>query len=173
MIGLTGVVVREREEVRNDAATRVEVGRVRRIRERDDRSDVHMALLAGSVLVGGAIFALGVGEAVLAFGVGTRGAALTVVMFQALRVLTTMVGFASALPLTAGIRGPAHPHDAELARLRRPGRRGGLGARRVRHLRRLGRLRPGWIGNAVRLPRRRRCVHRLRLTTWCASTFPR
>ncbi len=37
------------------------------IREREERSDVHMALLAGSVLIGGAIFTYAVGLGVLGY----------------------------------------------------------------------------------------------------------
>ena len=71
------------------------------IRERDERSDVHMALLAGSVLVGGAIFMNAAGTAAMAYGIDEISPELTVALFQGLMVLGAMVGFAAALPLTA------------------------------------------------------------------------
>jgi len=71
------------------------------IRERDERSDVHMALLAGSVLVGGAVFVSAAGTAAMAYGIGDRSSELTVTLFQGLMVLNAMVGFAAALPLSA------------------------------------------------------------------------
>lgn len=71
------------------------------IRERDERSDVHMALLAGSVLVGGAIFMSAAGTAVTAYGIDTRTSELSVSLFQGLMVLNAMIGFAAALPLGA------------------------------------------------------------------------
>jgi hypothetical protein len=71
------------------------------IREREERSDVHMALLAGSVLVGGALFMSAAGTAAMAYAADTAGAALTVTMFKGLMVLNTMIGFATVLPLTA------------------------------------------------------------------------
>ncbi len=71
------------------------------IRERDERSDIHMALLAGSVLVGGAIFINAGASAAAAYGVEGRDAAITTMLFEWSAVLTTMIGFAAALPLAA------------------------------------------------------------------------
>lgn len=80
------------------------------IRERNDRSDVHMALLAGSVLVGGAIFVNAAATAATAYGVEGRDAALTLMMYQWTAVLTTMIGFAAALPLAAAGLGVLRTH---------------------------------------------------------------
>jgi hypothetical protein len=71
------------------------------MRERDERSDVHLALLAGSVLVGGAIFVNAALTAATAFGIDGRDAALTLMMYQVTAVMTTMIGFAATLPLAA------------------------------------------------------------------------
>jgi hypothetical protein len=71
------------------------------MRERDERSDVHLALLAGSVLVGGAIFVNATLTAATAFGIDGRDAGLTMMMYEATQVMTTMIGFAAALPLAA------------------------------------------------------------------------
>jgi hypothetical protein len=71
------------------------------MRERDERSDLHMALLAGSVLVGGAIFVNAAVNAATAYGIDGRDAAMTLMMYQWSAVLTTMIGFAAALPLAA------------------------------------------------------------------------
>jgi hypothetical protein len=71
------------------------------LRERAERSDVHIALIAGSVLVGAAIFMSGVGMAVLANGLEGRSAALTVALFQGTMVLNSMIGLAAAVPLAA------------------------------------------------------------------------
>jgi hypothetical protein len=71
------------------------------MRERDERSDIHMALLAGSVLVGSAIFINAGATAATAYGVEGRDAALTTTMYEWTAVLTTMIGFAAALPLAA------------------------------------------------------------------------
>ncbi|HEY3005101.1 MAG TPA: hypothetical protein VGJ44_22330 [Kribbellaceae bacterium] len=71
------------------------------IREREERSDVHLALLAGSVLVGGAIFIDAAAMAATAWGVDGRDAGLTMQMFIGTTVLGTMIGFAAALPLAA------------------------------------------------------------------------
>lgn len=71
------------------------------IRERDERSDVYMAVLAGSVLVGGALFTYAAGLGVTAYGVGTREAATTVGLFQGLMVLNALIGVAAAMPLAA------------------------------------------------------------------------
>jgi hypothetical protein len=71
------------------------------LREREERSDVHIALMAGAVLVGGAIFANAVAVAVLANGYEGRDAALTVALFQGTMVLESMIGLAAAVPLAA------------------------------------------------------------------------
>jgi hypothetical protein len=71
------------------------------MRERDERSDIHMALLAGSVLVGGAIFINAAATAATAYGVEARDAGLTQMMYEWSAVLTTMIGLAAALPLAA------------------------------------------------------------------------
>ncbi len=71
------------------------------IRERDERSDVHLALLAGSVLVGSAIFVTAGLTAATAFSIDGRGAAITVMLYELTAVMTTMIGFAAALPLAA------------------------------------------------------------------------
>lgn len=71
------------------------------IRERDERSDVHLALLAGSVLVGGAIFVNASLTAATAYGIDGRDAATTVMLYELTAVMTTMIGFAAALPLAA------------------------------------------------------------------------
>lgn len=80
------------------------------IRERDERSDVHMALLAGSVLVGGAIFAYGIATAVLAYGSDTFLAPTTIALFKGVMVLGVMLGFAAALPLAAAGIGVLRTH---------------------------------------------------------------
>ncbi|MFI7065642.1 DUF4386 family protein [Kribbella sp. NPDC050124] len=71
------------------------------IREREERSDVHLAILAGSVLVGGAIFVTAGLSAATAYSIEGRDAALTVLLFELTAVMTTMIGFAAALPLAA------------------------------------------------------------------------
>lgn len=71
------------------------------IREREERSDVHLAMLAGTVLIGGAIFAYGAALAVLAYGADTRPVLLTLGLFQGVMVFNTLLGFAAALPLAA------------------------------------------------------------------------
>lgn len=80
------------------------------IREREERSDVHMALLAGSVLVGGALFSYGAAFGVLAYVSPTVEAATTVALFQGVMVLNTVIGFAAALPLTAAGIGVLRTH---------------------------------------------------------------
>jgi hypothetical protein len=80
------------------------------IREREERSDVHMALLAGSVLVGGAIFAFGAAVAVLAYGVDTVLPPTTEALFQGVMVLGLLLGFAAALPLAAAGVGVLRTH---------------------------------------------------------------
>lgn len=71
------------------------------IREREERSDVHLALLAGSVLTGAALFAYGVGIAVLGYTAGSITLGSTVALFQAMMVFNAMIGVAAALPLAA------------------------------------------------------------------------
>lgn len=80
------------------------------MRERDDRSDIHMALLAGSVLVGGAIFVNAAITAATAYGVGGRDAAMTYTMYQWSAVVATMIGFAATLPLAAAGVGVLRTH---------------------------------------------------------------
>lgn len=80
------------------------------IREREERSDVHLALLAGSVLVGGAIFSYAVALGVLGYGAGTRLPATTIALFQGMMVLNALLGFAAALPLTAAGIGVLRTH---------------------------------------------------------------
>lgn len=80
------------------------------IRERDERSDVHMAVLAGSVLVGGAIFVSAAAWATVAYGVNGRDDALTLAMFEGIAVLTSVIGVAAALPLTAAGVGILRTH---------------------------------------------------------------
>lgn len=71
------------------------------IRERAWRSDVHLALLAGAVLVAGGIFVNAALLATAAWGVDLRSAELTVMLYQTSAVLVTVIGIASALPLAA------------------------------------------------------------------------
>ncbi|TCN40774.1 uncharacterized protein DUF4386 [Kribbella orskensis] len=80
------------------------------IREREERSDVHLALLAGSVLVGGAVFVNGALTAASAFSIAGRDEALTVLMYNITAVMTTMIGFAAALPLAAAGIGVLRTH---------------------------------------------------------------
>ena len=80
------------------------------IREREERSDVHMALLAGSVLIGGALFSYAAATGVVAYGVTTFELTTTVAMFQGLMVLNMMLGFAAALPLAAAGIGVLRTH---------------------------------------------------------------
>ncbi|MGW7684452.1 DUF4386 family protein [Kribbella sp. NPDC054772] len=80
------------------------------IRERAERSDVHLALLAGSVLVGGAIFLNAVLIAGSAFGITGRDQAITRLMYDLSAVTTTMIGFAAALPLAAAGLGVLRTH---------------------------------------------------------------
>ncbi|WP_327636780.1 hypothetical protein OHB24_43170 [Kribbella sp. NBC_00482] len=80
------------------------------IRERAERSDVHLALLAGSVLVGGAIFVNAGLTAATAFGIDGRDAAITRSMYDLSAVMTTMIGFAAALPLAAAGIGVLRTH---------------------------------------------------------------
>ena len=80
------------------------------IREREERSDVHLALLAGSVLIGGALFTYGAALGVLAYVSPTVEAATAVAIFQGVMVLNTVLGFAAALPLTAAGIGVLRTH---------------------------------------------------------------
>jgi hypothetical protein len=80
------------------------------MRERAERSDVHLALLAGAVLVGGAIFVNAGLTAATAFSVDGRDAAITLAMYELSAVLTTMIGFAAALPLAAAGIGVLRTH---------------------------------------------------------------
>lgn len=80
------------------------------IREREERSDVHMALLAGSVLIGGALFSYAAAVGVLAYGVTTVQATTTVAVFQGLMVVNSLLGIAAALPLTAAGIGVLRTH---------------------------------------------------------------
>jgi hypothetical protein len=80
------------------------------MRERAERSDVHLALLAGSVLVGGAIFVNAGLTAATAFGVAGRDAGITLMLYDLSAVMTTMIGFAAALPLAAAGLGVLRTH---------------------------------------------------------------
>ena len=80
------------------------------IRERNERSDVHLAILAGSVLVGAAIFVNACLIAATAFSINGRGAAITVMLYQLSAVMTTMIGFAAVLPLAAAGIGVLRTH---------------------------------------------------------------
>ncbi|TCC31122.1 DUF4386 family protein [Kribbella sindirgiensis] len=80
------------------------------MRERDERSDVHLALLAGSVLVGGAIFANAAVTGATAFAIDGRDAGLTMAMYELSAVMTTMIGFAAVLPLAAAGIGVLRTH---------------------------------------------------------------
>jgi hypothetical protein len=80
------------------------------LRERAERTDVHLALLAGAVLVAGAIFVNAALMGATAYGVDTRSADLTLMLYQASAVMVTLIGFASALPLTAAGIGVIRTH---------------------------------------------------------------
>jgi hypothetical protein len=80
------------------------------IREREERSDVHLALLAGAVLVGGAVFVAAAAQASLAYGVVGRDEGLTLAMFEGVSVLNSMIGVAAALPLGAAGLGIMRTH---------------------------------------------------------------
>jgi hypothetical protein len=80
------------------------------IREREERSDVHLAILAGAVLVGAALFIYGAALGVLAYGAETREIATTVSMFQGMMVFNALLGFAAALPLAAAGIGVLRTH---------------------------------------------------------------
>jgi hypothetical protein len=80
------------------------------IREREERSDVHLALLAGAVLVGGAVFVAAAAQASLAYGVVGRDEGLTLALFEGVSVLNSMIGVAAALPLGAAGIGIMRTH---------------------------------------------------------------
>ncbi|MEV6271463.1 hypothetical protein AB0L64_30160 [Kribbella sp. NPDC051936] len=80
------------------------------IRERAERSDVHLALLAGSVLVGAAIFVNAGLTAAAAFGITGRDAGITMALYELSAVMTTMIGIAAALPLAAAGIGVLRTH---------------------------------------------------------------
>jgi hypothetical protein len=80
------------------------------IREREERSDVHLALLAGSVLIGGALFSYAAMTGVLAYGADTRPALTTIAMFRGLMVFNLLLGFAAAMPLLAAGIGVLRTH---------------------------------------------------------------
>ena len=80
------------------------------IREREERSDLHLALIAGAVLVGGAMFVNAALLGATAYGVGDRAADMTYMHFELASILTTTIGFASALPLTAAGLGVLRTH---------------------------------------------------------------
>ncbi|MFG1820745.1 hypothetical protein ACGFIF_43810 [Kribbella sp. NPDC049174] len=80
------------------------------MRERDERSDVHLALLAGSVLVGSAIFVTAGLTAATAYSIDGRGAAITIMLYELTAVMTTMIGFAATLPLAAAGIGVLRTH---------------------------------------------------------------
>jgi hypothetical protein len=80
------------------------------IRERTERTDVHLALLAGAVLVAGAVFINAALMGATAYGVDTNSTDLTVMLYQASAVMVTQIGFASALPLTAAGIGVIRTH---------------------------------------------------------------
>lgn len=80
------------------------------IRERAERSDLHLALVAGAVLVGGAIFINAAVVGATAFGVADRSAEMTALLYGMTAILTTTIGFASALPLTAAGIGVLRTH---------------------------------------------------------------
>lgn len=80
------------------------------LRERAERTDVHLALLAGAVLVAGAVFANAALIGSIAYGVDARPDDLTVMLYQTSAVLVTLIGFAAALPLTAAGIGVLRTH---------------------------------------------------------------
>lgn len=80
------------------------------MRERAERSDVHLALLAGSVLVGAAIFVNAGLTAASAFGIEGRDLALTLTLFELGAVMTTLIGIVAALPLAAAGLGVLRTH---------------------------------------------------------------
>ena len=71
---------------------------------------MHLAILAGSVLVGAAIFVNACLIAATAFSIDGRDAAITVMLYQLTAVMTTMIGFAAVLPLAAAGIGVLRTH---------------------------------------------------------------
>lgn len=71
------------------------------IRERAERSDLHSAVLGGTTLVASIVFLNSALFAGAAYGVAGRSEELTMLMFETSALLTSMIGFASALPLAA------------------------------------------------------------------------
>jgi hypothetical protein len=80
------------------------------IREREERSDLHLALVAGAVLVGGAIFINAALLGATAYGVNTRSVDMTYFHFELSAILATTIGFAAAVPLTAAGIGVLRTH---------------------------------------------------------------
>ncbi len=80
------------------------------IREREERSDLHLALVAGAVLVGGAIFINAALVGATAYGVNLRSVDMTYFHFELSAILATTIGFASAVPLTAAGLGVLRTH---------------------------------------------------------------
>ncbi|MGH3366783.1 MAG: hypothetical protein ACRDOY_06245 [Nocardioidaceae bacterium] len=80
------------------------------IRERVERSNLHLVLVAGGVLVGGVAFINAAVYGVTAFGIDGRAAGLTVLLFEFGTILITLIGVAAALPLTAAGLGVLRTH---------------------------------------------------------------
>jgi hypothetical protein len=80
------------------------------VREREGRRDLHLAQIAGAVRVGGAMFINAALLGATAYGVGERAADMTYMHFELASILTTTIGFASALPLTAAGLGVLRTH---------------------------------------------------------------
>jgi Domain of unknown function (DUF4386) len=80
------------------------------IQERAERTDVHLALLAGAVLVASAVFGNAALMGANAYGVETNSTDLTVMLYQASAVMVTLIGFAAALPLAAAGIGVIRTH---------------------------------------------------------------
>lgn len=80
------------------------------IRERAERSDLHLAVLGGTVLVASMVFLNSALVASAAYGVDGRAQELTFMMFEASALLTSMIGLASALPLAAAGFGIMRTH---------------------------------------------------------------
>lgn len=80
------------------------------IHERAERSVLYLAIIAGAVLVGGAMFFNATLLAGTAYGVETRSAELTVTLFGISAVTNSMIGFMAALPLVAGGIGVLRTH---------------------------------------------------------------
>lgn len=80
------------------------------IRERAERSGLHLALVAGGVLVGGAAFVNAAVLGTTAFGIDGRVGGLTVMLFEFGAVMVSLIGIAAALPLTAAGLGVLRTH---------------------------------------------------------------